>query len=79
MLLANLIGFGVGPQLVGILSDLLTPAFGSDALRYAMLAMSFVGLWASFHFWRVGRTINEDLSAISRRTASFQMNRVKEW
>ena len=62
MLLANLIGFGIGPQVVGVLSDLLTPAFGTDGLRYAMLAVSFVGLWGAFHFWAVGRTVRQDLS-----------------
>jgi predicted MFS family arabinose efflux permease len=61
MLLANLIGMGIGPQVVGILSDRLAPALGSDALRYAMLIMSFVALWAGYHFWRVGHTVQQDL------------------
>jgi predicted MFS family arabinose efflux permease len=61
MLLVNLIGMGLGPQIVGILSDAFTPRFGNDGLRYAMLTMSFVALWASFHFWRVGETIRQDL------------------
>lgn len=61
MLLANLIGMGIGPQVVGILSDLLMPAFGRHSLRYAMLAMSVVALWAAYHFWCVGRTVTNDL------------------
>jgi MFS family permease len=67
MLLANLIGFGIGPQVVGILSDVLQPMLGSDSLRYAMLSMSFVALWAGSHFWRVGRTIREDLALVAAR------------
>jgi MFS family permease len=67
MLLANLIGFGIGPQVVGILSDVLQPMLGSDSLRYAMLSMSFVALWAGCHFWRVGRTIREDLAIVAAR------------
>jgi MFS family permease len=67
MLLANLIGMGVGPQVVGVLSDVLSPAFGKDSLRYAMLLTAFVALWAAFHFWKVGRTVTEDLAAISSR------------
>jgi predicted MFS family arabinose efflux permease len=63
MLLANLIGMGIGPQIVGILSDALMPRWGSDSLRYAMLAMSFVALWAAYHFWQVGRTVKDDLAA----------------
>ena len=66
MLLANAIGIGVGPQAVGVLSDLLRPELGSDSLRYAMLIISFVALWAAYHFWRVGRTIEKDLSAVAR-------------
>jgi MFS family permease len=63
MLLANLIGMGLGPQAVGVLSDLLTPRFGADSLRYSMLLMSATALWAAWHFWRVGRTVMSDLGA----------------
>ena len=68
MLLANLIGMGIGPQVVGLVSDLLMPVMGSDSLRYALLTISFVALWAAYHFWRVGRTVKEDLSAGARRS-----------
>jgi MFS family permease len=61
MLLANLIGLGVGPQMVGILSDLFQPRFGPDALRYAMLAMSTIALWAAYLFWSAGSTVRADL------------------
>lgn len=70
MLLANLIGFGIGPQLVGILSDVLMPVVGSDSLRYAMLFMSFVALWSGYHFWRVGQTVTEDLSTVASAALS---------
>lgn len=33
----NMIGSGCGPSAAGYLSDLLTPAFGPEALKYAML------------------------------------------
>ena len=62
MLLSNLIGMGVGPQVVGILSDLWHPTLGNDSLRYAMLCMSFVAIWSAGHFWRVGHTVDEDLA-----------------
>ena len=62
MLLSNLLGMGIGPQLVGLISDRLQPSLGNDSLRYAMLAISFVALWSAFHFWRVGRTVARDLS-----------------
>jgi predicted MFS family arabinose efflux permease len=62
MLLANLLGTGIGPQVVGVLSDSLVPTFGPDSLRYAMVAMSFVSLWAAYHFWQVSHTVEADLS-----------------
>jgi MFS family permease len=65
MLLANLIGMGVGPQVVGILSDLMNPVLGKDSLRYAMLTMSLVALWAAYHLWRASRTVREDLLQVA--------------
>ncbi|WP_116808517.1 spinster family MFS transporter [Steroidobacter cummioxidans] len=64
MLLANLVGMGLGPQIVGILSDLLRPTFGGDALRYAMLIVASAALWSAYHFLRVGRTVANDLAAM---------------
>jgi MFS family permease len=61
LFLANLIGMGIGPLLVGTMSDLLRPHFGEDALRLAMLFMSVLWLLAGYHVFRVGRTIDEDL------------------
>jgi MFS family permease len=64
MLLANLIGMGLGPLAVGILSDRLSAAFGTDSLRYAMLAVSVLALWAAYHFWKVGTSAEADVAAI---------------
>ncbi len=66
MLLVNLIGMGVGPQIVGILSDMLRPALGAESLRYAMLSMSLVSLWAAYHFWQAGQSVMQELSAVKR-------------
>jgi predicted MFS family arabinose efflux permease len=35
---ASMLGFGLGPFCVGVLSDLLVPAVGGEALRYALVA-----------------------------------------
>lgn len=51
----NIIGLGLGPQMVGILSDALRPQYGADSLRYALLTTSFVGLWAAVHYYLAGR------------------------
>jgi predicted MFS family arabinose efflux permease len=64
MLLANLIGMGIGPQIVGLLSDALAPIAGGDSLRYAMLSMSLVALWSAYHFWQAGQSVQGDLRAV---------------
>jgi MFS family permease len=61
MLLANLIGMGIGPQLVGILSDTLMPTLGVESLRYAMVLASFTAFGASWYLWKVARTVTADL------------------
>jgi MFS family permease len=57
MLCLNLIGLGLGPLLVGVLSDLLNPLYGEDALSVALAYFSLVGLWGSLHFWLCGRAL----------------------
>ena len=57
MLCLNLIGMGLGPLLVGLLSDLLTPQHGEDALSVALAFFTLVGLWGSGHFWLCGRAL----------------------
>lgn len=64
MTLVHLVSMGVGPQLIGILSDLLLPTFGQDSLRYAMLVVSLVALLAGYKFWKAGNTVTRDLGAV---------------
>lgn len=63
-LFANLIGMGLGPLAVGVLSDALRPLLGEESLRYALLALCPGYLWASWHLWRASRTVTVDLAAI---------------
>ena len=37
LLVINLIGLGIGPTLVGVVSDLLEPRYGDESLRYSLL------------------------------------------
>ncbi|WP_231871236.1 hypothetical protein [Halioglobus sp. HI00S01] len=57
MLCLNLVGMGLGPLLVGLLSDLLTPQHREDALSVALAFLSLVGLWGSGHFWLCGKAL----------------------
>jgi predicted MFS family arabinose efflux permease len=57
----NIIGLGMGPQAVGIMSDLLAPAYGDESLRYALLIASSMYIWSAYHFWKAAQTLRADL------------------
>ena len=61
LLITNLIGGGIGPQAVGIMSDYLADQHKQDSLRYSLLAVSLVfGLWSSLHYFLAGKTIRRE-------------------
>ena len=62
LMLANVVGLGIGPLAVGALSDLLAPRFGIDSLRFAMLLVPPLLLWAAWHYLAAARTIAADLA-----------------
>jgi predicted MFS family arabinose efflux permease len=63
VLLTSIFGFGLGPFCVGLLSDVLAPSFGYNALRYALLLpvclipAMVVGIFAA------AKTLPDDLRA----------------
>ncbi len=59
----NIIGMGLGPQLVGIMSDWFAPEYGQESLRMALLVLSFLNLWCAYHYFTAGRTLQADLAA----------------
>ena len=54
LLVINLVGLGLGPLLVGRLSDWLAPTAGEDSLRWALVIVVSLTPWALFHYWRAG-------------------------
>ncbi|TPG12443.1 spinster family MFS transporter [Sphingomonas oligophenolica] len=54
LLVINLIGLGLGPLAIGVISDALRPSLGAESLRWAMVLMAGVTPWAIFHYWRAG-------------------------
>jgi predicted MFS family arabinose efflux permease len=64
LFVVNLVGIGLGPQLVGIVSDALQPRFGGESLRYALLVASPVLLWSAAHFYWAGRHLPDDLARV---------------
>jgi len=63
-LFANLIGAGLGPVAVGMVSDLLSSSLGDESLRYALLLFSPGYLWCAYHDWQASKTIEEDIRAV---------------
>ena len=62
LFITNILSLGLGPQVVGIVSDLLTPRFGADGLRYAIPCVAvFALVWSAAHFFVGARTFSSDL------------------
>jgi len=58
MFFTNLIGLGIGPLGVGILSDLIAGSFGPAAgVRYALITVSLAGIPTIWMFWDARKTI----------------------
>ncbi|WP_346891096.1 MFS transporter [uncultured Roseibium sp.] len=51
----NMIGLGLGPALVGIVSDMLVPDVGNRSLAYALVVFNLAGIWGAWHFWKATR------------------------
>ncbi|EQB33608.1 spinster family MFS transporter [Sphingobium ummariense] len=60
LLINNLVGLGLGSWAVGALSDALTPAFGAEALRYAIVAALGFYLLAGLFMALAGRALRRD-------------------
>ena len=63
ILIDNIVGLGLGPQFVGLASDLWKPALGEDSLRYAMLAATCGSAVSVFGFVMAARHLRGDVAA----------------
>ena len=61
LFILNIIGLGAGPQAIGLLSDFLEPSYGQESLRYSLLTLSFVNVWAAYHYYLAGKYLKQDL------------------
>jgi predicted MFS family arabinose efflux permease len=61
LLVGSLIGLGLGPLAVGVLSDALRPAHGADSLRFALLVTVPLLAWSAAHYYAASRTLAADL------------------
>lgn len=63
LLVVNVVG-GLGPQIIGALSDHFTPMFGPSALAKAILSVSlFFSIWSASHFLLGVRSTSLDFYA----------------
>ena len=65
-----MIGMGFGPLLVGIASDQLAPALQQHSLRFGLLIVPLVNLWAAVHFFRATRHLGTDLARATDAAAT---------
>lgn len=62
LFLSNMIGLGLAPLGVGLLSDALGAGMGAgDGLRWALVALSLVGFLTAWLFWESAKTLREDM------------------
>ena len=64
LFIVNLVGLGMGPLLVGALSDLLSGPFGlgpAQGVRWSLAFFTLFGVVASALFWMARRTIREEM------------------
>ncbi|RDC59174.1 MFS-type efflux pump [Alteripontixanthobacter maritimus] len=52
LLVINLIGLGLGPTMIGLLSDWFEPTYGTESLRQALLVVACFTPVAIFFYWR---------------------------
>jgi MFS family permease len=66
LFIQTMIGLGIGPLATGMITDVLTPSMGPQALRFAMATVALVNIWAGIHYWLAGRTVRADIAAAER-------------
>jgi len=59
--ITNLVGLGLGPWIIGALSDALQERFAHDSLRWSLFVVGFFGLWSAWHYYRAGRLLEANL------------------
>jgi MFS family permease len=67
LFLLNLIGMGLGPQMVGIASDLLAPQLEEESLRGALAITVMFNLWSGLHYFFGARSLRADLAGAAAR------------
>jgi hypothetical protein len=70
LFIQTLIGNGLGPSATGYISDWLRPSLQADSLRYALVVIGVVNVWAALHYMLGARTLRQDLEATETLAAA---------
>ncbi len=61
VIVLNATGSLLGPPIAGLVSDMLTPRFGVEALRYSLLTMSILVVVGGLVFWRASHYYRSEM------------------
>jgi len=61
LFIVNIIGAGLGPLIVGAVSDYLSPQFGDASIRYALVCSLAIGAVGTLVLLVAGRSLEADL------------------
>jgi MFS family permease len=64
LMIVNLVGLGFGPSLGGVLSDLLVPRFGPDALQMSLIILTLVFPLSVLAFLCGMRSVRQDVALV---------------
>ena len=62
LFILNLIGLGLGPQFVGIMSDVLRSSYGEGSLQMALVIVLIFNVLSTASYLLAGRTLKADLA-----------------
>ena len=65
MMIFNLVGLGLGPLAVGILSYLYMPHLGDESLRWGMITVLLIGVCGIFFYLRAADSLARDLERVN--------------
>lgn len=65
----NMVGLGLGPLVVGFVSESLKPMLGDDSLRYALHTGIITGLSGALCYWQASKTLLADLTLVKHMQA----------
>ena len=60
-LIVTIVGLGIGPPVIGLISDYLSSSGARNSIGIALTTISIGWLWAAFHFWRASGTLDADI------------------